>query len=220
MKRMYRLVVGVSVALALVGCGADGGSTRSAQAGGNDGAGGGSAAADGATSDALAADLQFLREEEKLARDVYATLYERWHLRPHQNIASSEQTHTSRVKDVLVSLGVPDPVKDDAVGVFVNPDLRKLYGDLVARGLQSEVAALEVGATIEDLDIRDIERMKARTTNPAVLSMYESLECGSRNHLRAYTSQLAARGTTYAPQYIGAAELATIRAASNERCGR
>jgi hypothetical protein len=55
----------------------------------------------------LAADLQFLREEEKLARDVYLTLYDAWQLAPHQNIAESEQTHTDRVLDLLVALDPP-----------------------------------------------------------------------------------------------------------------
>jgi hypothetical protein len=105
----------------------------------------------------LAADLQFLREEEKLARDVYLTLYDAWQLAPHQNIAESEQTHTDRVLDLLVALDLPDPVVDDTVGVFVNPQLAGLYVELVATGRRTEVASLEVGATIEDLDLRDIE---------------------------------------------------------------
>lgn len=155
--------------------------------------------ATGTVAASLSEDLQFLREEEKLARDVYLTLYDQWQLMPHKNIASSEQTHTDRVKAMLTSLTVADPVADDTVGAFVNAELGKLYTDLVATGKQSEVASLEVGATIEDLDIRDIEQMKGRTTDANVLAMYESLQCGSRNHLRAYTSQLTTRGVTYTP---------------------
>jgi hypothetical protein len=86
----------------------------------------------------LAADLQFLREEEKLARDVYLTLYDAWQLAPHQNIAESEQTHTDRVLDLLVALDLPDPVVDDTVGVFVNPQLAGLYVELVATGRRTE----------------------------------------------------------------------------------
>lgn len=168
----------------------------------------------------LSEDLQFLREEEKLARDVYLTLYDQWQLMPHKNIASSEQTHTDRVKAMLTSLTVADPVADDTVGAFVNAELGKLYTDLVATGKQSEVASLEVGATIEDLDIRDIEQMKGRTTDANVLAMYESLQCGSRNHLRAYTSQLTTRGVTYTPKYITAADYSAIVNGSSEKCGQ
>ncbi|MCP4143444.1 MAG: DUF2202 domain-containing protein [Chloroflexi bacterium] len=45
--------------------------------------------------------LAFMREEEKLARDVYLTLYEQWELRPFSNIAESEQKHTDAVKNLL-----------------------------------------------------------------------------------------------------------------------
>lgn len=171
-------------------------------------------------SDALAADLQFLREEEKLARDVYLTLYERWRLMPHANIASSEQTHMDRAKATLADFGLADPVQDDRIGVFVNGQLGQLYVDLVARGEQTEVASLQVGATIEDLDLRDIEVMKSRTTDASVLAMYEALQCGSRNHLRAFTSQLAMRGASYAPQYLTRAEYEAILGGAHERCGR
>jgi hypothetical protein len=174
----------------------------------------------GEAPDALAADLQFLREEEKLARDVYLTLYERWRLMPHANIASSEQTHMDRAKAALADFGLADPVRDDSVGAFVNGQLRQLYVDLVARGEQTEVASLQVGATIEDLDLRDIAVMKRRTADAGVLAMYEALQCGSRNHLRAFTSQLAMRGASYAPQYLTQAEYDAILGGARERCGR
>lgn len=168
----------------------------------------------------LAADLQFLREEEKLARDVYLTLFDKWRLMPHQNIASSEQTHTDRVKSTLLAFNLPDPVRDDSVGSFVNTQLAGLYTDLVAQGLQSEIASLTVGATIEDLDLRDLKQMKGRTQDPMVLSMYAALECGSRNHLRAFTTQLAMRGVTYQPQYLARADYDSILGGAHERCGR
>ena len=38
-------------------------------------------------------DLVFIREEEKLARDVYDALRLRWGSRVFSNIESSEQTH-------------------------------------------------------------------------------------------------------------------------------
>jgi hypothetical protein len=168
----------------------------------------------------LAADLQFLREEEKLARDVYLTLYDAWQLAPHQNIAESEQTHTDRVLDLLVALDLPDPVVDDTVGVFVNPQLAGLYVELVATGRRTEVASLEVGATIEDLDLRDLNLMAARTTDAGVLATYEALACGSRNHLRSFSSQLGSRGVTYAPHYLSQIDYDAIVSSDRESCGR
>jgi hypothetical protein len=166
------------------------------------------------------ADLKFLREEEKLARDVYLTLHGVWGLNPHKNIASSEQTHTERVKDTLAALAIPDPVLDDTVGTFVNPTLAKLYEELTAQGKTSEVASLQVGATVEDLDIKDLELRKARVSDPAILSMYEALQCGSRNHLRSFTSNLAQRGESYKAQYISAEAMQNILSTGQESCGK
>ncbi len=191
---------------ALAACGSDGsdGSDGSGQAGSTE----------------VAADLKFLREEEKLARDVYLTLYEVWQLKPHQNIALAEQTHTDRVKDSLAALTISDPVVDDTVGTFVDPSLAKLYEALTTQGKTSEVASLRVAASVEELDLRDLEVMKSHATNPAILSMYEALQCGSRNHLRSFTSNLAQRGETYEAVYLGAEAVQAILAAGQEPCDR
>lgn len=166
----------------------------------------------------LAADLAFLREEEKLARDTYLTLYEVFGLGPHQNIARSEQTHMDLVLERLTALGLPDPVTDDTVGTFVNPDLAQLYAELVAQGSASEEDALLVGATIEDLDIRDIQSFYARTDDAEVLAIYANLECGSRNHLRSFASQLSSRGIEYQAQFLTAEEVSAIVTSARETC--
>ncbi len=166
----------------------------------------------------LALDLQYLHEEEKLARDVYLTLYDAWGLSQHQNIAASEQTHMDQVKSLLATLEIEDPVQDETVGVFVNGELETLYGDLVQTGTESELAALRVGAIIEDLDIEDIEAMKANTSLTMALDMYEALQCGSRNHLRSYVSALDRAGENYTPQYISQEEYDEIIGSPNETC--
>ena len=173
-----------------------------------------------ATADAKIADVTFLREEEKLARDVYLTLHKRWGLQIFDNISRSEQRHMDRMHSLLASYDAPDPVKSDEVGAFTNPELAALYKKLTRQGEKSETQALLVGATIEDLDIRDITAMKKRTSASEALDAFDKLLCGSRNHMRAFTRQLAARGVVYEAQYISAAELAAIIAGDHEQCGR
>lgn len=170
-------------------------------------------------SEAARGDLAFLREEEKLARDVYLSLYDTWRLPSHGNIAESEQTHMNRVLEVLVAYALPDPVVSDAVGAFENQELAALYTDLVSMGRASTTAALHVGATIEDLDLRDLAAMKLRTADPLTLGMMDALECGSRNHLRAFYGQLSAAGASYVAQYISQAQLAEVVGSAKERCG-
>jgi hypothetical protein len=163
--------------------------------------------------------LLLMREEEKLARDVYQTLYEQWGLQIFSNIAQSEQTHTEAVRDLLVKYELADPVTDDTMGVFKDAALQQLYTDLVAQGKNSEIAALTVGATIEDLDIKDLMDLSAKTDNEDILLVYENLTRGSRNHLRAFTRQLARRGDSYEPRYISES-LYTKIIEGNQETGR
>lgn len=160
--------------------------------------------------------LLLMREEEKLARDVYQTLYEKWGLQIFTNIAQSEQTHAEAVRDLLEKYDIADPVADDTIGAFVNSDMQKLYTELVAKGEASEVAALTVGATIEDLDIKDLQDLIAKTDNQDIAMVYENLTRGSRNHLRSFTKQLTMRGETYIPQYISQADYDTILGSTRE----
>lgn len=166
-----------------------------------------------------ATDLCFLREEEKLARDVYITLYESSGMRVFDSISRSEQSHTDAVRDLMAARGITDPVTDDTVGVFVNSVLDSLYTDLTTSGLMGDTEALLVGATIEDLDIHDIEEMEARTTDAEILAMYDVLKCGSRNHMRSFISQLDRAGETYTPVYISSAAFEAIIGSPRESCG-
>ena len=152
---------------------------------------------------AEAEGLIFMREEEKLARDVYLTLYDQWGLSLFQNIANSEQTHTDAVKTLLDRYGLDDPMTNRVVGEFENDVLQALYDDLVAAGSESLGDALKVGAAIEEIDILDLEKYMAQTDKADILTVYENLTKGSRNHLRSFTSTLARQtGEIYEPQYM------------------
>ncbi|MEA2114916.1 MAG: DUF2202 domain-containing protein [Thermodesulfobacteriota bacterium] len=136
-------------------------------------------------------DLIQLREEEKLARDVYLYLYTEWDQWIFSNIAQSEQQHMDAVKGLLDKYQIDDPVDPDIQGQFADEDLQDLYDDLIAVGSVSREDALYVGATIEDLDIFDIYEMIDHATGfEDVTIVYENLSKGSRNHLRSFVGQL------------------------------
>jgi hypothetical protein len=222
---MTRRFVAIAVAsAALTACGtgsptrsledvasaAPGDATTTTDATTNGAATGMTTASDLALDDAVAADLVFLREEEKLARDVYITLGERWGLLVFANISDSEQQHMDAVLGLLQAAGIPDPAAGAGVGEFTNPELGELYAELVDTGMASPVDALAVGATIEDLDLSDLSGMAGRTADPRVLTVYENLMKGSRNHLRSFVEHLAAAGVTYEPQFIDEATYEAI----------
>jgi len=164
-----------------------------------------------------AAQVAFLREEEKLARDVYRALFAAWGDRAFANIAGAEQRHMDEVKLLLDRYGLADPAAATAPGEFKDARLAALYTDLVAKGKASLVEALKVGATIEDLDLSDVDKALAASDNRDIDAVMQNLAKGSRNHLRAFSRRLAALGASYTAQYLPADEVAKIVAAPQER---
>jgi hypothetical protein len=143
---------------------------------------------------------------------VSTKLYAKWGSCIFSNIALSEQRHFDALKVLLNRYGLVDPAANNAVGVFTDSGLQTLYGDLVAQGEVSPSAALRVGATIEDLDIHDLDRALAASDNDDFRIVYQNLQEGSRNHMRAFVGQLEVLGETYVAQYISAGALAEILA--------
>ncbi len=144
----------------------------------------------------------YLREEEKLARDVYTVLYDKWNLRVFENIKASEQRHMDAMLTLIETYGLKDPVKNDETGKFTNPEIAAIYKELIHKGLSSETDALLVGATIEDMDIADLQKAIERTEDDMQKNIYSRLLQGSENHMRAFTRNLQARATSYEPVYI------------------
>ena len=168
------------------------------------------AAAAVALSDAEVEGLLYMHEEEKLAHDVYRALYEVWGLNVFANIADSEATHVAAVAELLDHYGVT-PVAAPEAGVYTDPTLQELYGQLVDSGTQSLEDALRVGGAIEEIDILDLREYVAETDRADIQRVYENLTRGSENHLRAFVSNLERRtGETYVPQYLDAAAYQTI----------
>ena len=170
-------------------------------------------AADESLSDAEAQGILYMREEEKVARDVYTVLYESWGLTVFQNIARSEQVHMDAIKTLIDRYELADPVTGAGVGEFANADLQALYDELVARGGASLTEALAVGALIEELDISDLQQRIVDVTHEDVTWVYENLLNGSRNHLRAFVNVLGRYGETYEPVYMDQATFDEIVAA-------
>lgn len=160
--------------------------------------------------------LLYMREEEKLAHDVYVTLYNLWGAPLFNNIAASEQNHTEMVLALLNQYGLDDPAAGNGVGEFTNSDLQALYDDLVSQGSQSYEAALLVGGLIEEVDIADL-RAELETTNVAAIQqVYQSLLSASGNHLNGFANAYEnATGNAYTAQWLSDADVAAILSGGN-----
>ena len=161
---------------------------------------------------AESASLVFMREEEKLAQDVYTYLATLWggQTRVFGNIARSEATHTEAVRQLLARYALIDPASTLAAGVYANTTLQGLYTQLGAAGTPSLVEALKVGAAIEEIDMIDLNKALLDIDNQDIVLVYQSLLKGSRNHLRAFVTALTAQGVIDVPQYMALADYQTI----------
>ncbi len=139
-----------------------------------------------------AAALLYMREEEKLARDVYNQMYALWGQPTFQNIAASEQTHTDEIKLLLDRYALADPALDP--GVFTDANLQALYNQLIAQGSVSLEEAMKVGVLVEETDIADLQARLAQTDNADIQLVYNNLMNASYNHLAAFNGTSGGNG--------------------------
>ena len=131
--------------------------------------------------------LQYIVEEEKLARDVYNYLATNVTTQKFSNIVKSEQTHMDQVSALLKSYKVWNPTLNRKAGVFWNQELQALYNELIAQGSADALAAFVVGKLVEVTDIEDIEVMLEKAWPADIKLVLENLLKGSQNHLAAFS---------------------------------
>lgn len=160
--------------------------------------------------------LLFMLEEEKLARDTYEFLDNQWGISQFSNIKKSEQSHMDAVANLLDANNIAYTILP--YGEFEDQALQNYYNQFVESGQISQSNALQIGATIEDLDIVDLQEYIDATTNTSLIAVFESLTCGSRNHLRSFVGTIENAGETYTAQFLTEEAYNDILASSNEKC--
>ena len=163
--------------------------------------------------------LIFMREEEKLARDVYLAMQEKWGGRVFSNISQAETQHMSAIANLLARYRIPDPVTDNTPGKFTAVRFQELYKVLVETGSNSLTDALKVGLKIEEMDIADLRIAIQSSNSQDINRVFENLERGSRNHLRAFARQLKASGGTYDATNLSQSDFDQIASSGQERGG-
>jgi len=160
--------------------------------------------------------LLFMLEEEKLARDTYEFLDLEWGLIQFANIKISEQSHMDAIITLLERSKTPFTILP--YGEFEDDHLQDYYNQFVENGQLSQANALQIGATIEDLDIVDLQEFINDAESPSVIKVFESLKCGSGNHLRSFVSSIELLGDTYTIQFLTEEEYNLIISQTHENC--
>ena len=133
------------------------------------------------------AQLKYLIEEEKLARDVYTYLSKNVTTRKFSNISRSEQTHMNYMTAILTKYKLTNPTTGKAAGVFVNKDIQTLYNTLTKEGAVGVIEAFGVGVKIEDVDIASLKQLLAKSMPADVKIALDLLLAASYNHLEAFS---------------------------------
>ena len=171
--------------------------------------------------------LLFMREEEELARDLYMDIYyaKGSTLNVFKNISEKAETkHAEAMRVLLETYGVDDP-STGVHNTFNDEELQHLYNDLFNIAIGSDnLAALKVGALVEETDIADINEKKSQVSeeHQDIISTYENLLCGSRNHLRSFAKNIENEtGQPYETQVPELdSEVRAILSGEQEKCGK
>jgi hypothetical protein len=162
------------------------------------------------------ATLAVMREQQKLARDVYDSMHKVWGLALFEEIGSAEAAHMEAVKSLLDQFVVADPVAatGDTPGKFVHRRFQQLYDSLVVLGTASPEGAFRVGAFVEEMDIVDLQRAVQATSSSDLKAIYKYMVVGSERHLLAFSRRLKRLGVIYQPVLLRAWEYERLVGAS------
>ncbi|MFA7359750.1 MAG: DUF2202 domain-containing protein [Candidatus Kapaibacterium sp.] len=147
-------------------------------------------------------EMLYMIEEEKMARDFYITMYDKWGLRPFGNIKEAEQKHMDAIESLLNKYGIVNPVSGLKTGEFKNEKIKNLYLSLLNQGNKSALDALKAAAEIEEIDIKDLMDAVKDTDNKDIAMVYNNLKRASENHLRAFTRNINRRDEVYTPKHL------------------
>ncbi len=137
--------------------------------------------------------LTYMYQEEKLAKDIYYEISKMYpSLRTFPRIYRAEIIHEKSVVNVLRHYHIPLPVRSNVIGKFKNPELQKLYDELMQKAKKSKVDALEVGIMVEVTDVEDLDKYLRYATSPDVIALFKFLRAGSYNHYNAFNRALIA----------------------------
>lgn len=154
-----------------------------------------------------------MREEEKMTRDFYLAMNEKWNQKVFANIAENESYHMSQIFLLVEKYKLNDPIArtGDERGVYIDSSLQLEYNELIAAGNVSLKAALKAGAKMEENDIVELRNGIAGTSSKEIAGTYKYLLQYSANHLNALVQNLEKQGVTYQPEFLDKADYNNIR---------
>jgi len=211
MINKLQIILALTTALLVGGCGEESASGQKAKDSGNQP----SLDLNNYTKVSLTNDqtyaLAYMWHEEKLAYDIYMEMNKVHPAKQFENIATkSEIKHIALVQDLVAWYDVNitnladytvnySQIELDTMptGEFAVPEVQKLYDDLYAKGKSSLQDALEVACMVEVVDVNDLDKFIAASAgNDALIDTFNILRDGSYSHYWAFDKGLVNLGVT------------------------
>ena len=155
------------------------------------------------TADLTADEIEFIyavREDEKVARDLYFSFFGTFGLKPFENIGKAEDNHIKATEKLFDYYEIDYPALSEN-GKFENAIRQKLYDSLLLKGTP-ELEAFKVMALLEETNIAEYGEVLKTIVNPNIKIVIENLAKASVNHFKAAIRQITALGGTYAPSLM------------------
>ncbi|MEN6609855.1 MAG: DUF2202 domain-containing protein [Methanoregulaceae archaeon] len=135
-------------------------------------------------------DIQYLREEEQLAHDLYSRWADRYSLPVFSNIAEAETSHIQEVRLLMNRYGLSENQTGNASVGYHYPEIQSAYAALGPVGDSSLEGALNAGFSVEGQDIAALDSAIANTSRTDILQVWSNLRQGSLNHKAAFGMML------------------------------
>jgi len=146
----------------------------------------------------LKSSLQYMYNEERLAKDIYLNIYKKQPIQQLYNIATRAETkHIDAVNQLAAKYALTKA--NYPSGKYPEQELQNLYNRLYNKGIRSQKDALEVGCMVEVVDINDLNKYigQAQASNAQdILSVFNRLRMGSYNHYWAFDRSLKNMGAS------------------------
>ncbi len=147
--------------------------------------------------------VQSMMEYEKMVRDVYAIMYEKWQTQAFENLGKKASAAMAAIKLLLDRYNLENPVKDATkVGDFKNVTLQKMLNAMVSKGDKSLKDALEACAEAEEMNMAKIENALKTCDSADLKLVYETLLNETIQMLKSIVYTLSIEGVTYKPKYL------------------
>lgn len=152
------------------------------------------------TADLTTDEIEFIyavREDEKIARDLYFSFFRNFGLKTFENIGKAEDNHIKATEKLFDYYEIDYPALS-ANGKFEDASRQKLFDSLLLKGTP-ELEAFKVMALLEESNIVEYGEVLKSIVNPNIKLVIENLAKASANHFKAAIRQITALGGTYAP---------------------